>query len=239
MNVKVTLSVPLFLIRTKGFLEAIQKDFSANAKMFTGFNFDNQSLAESFAIQELAELAQVEYDNATKDEVEARAAFENQYGEATAIFQKHSAALKVALKDTPQKQLDLGLIGKLEGKTSFEWLTNTCQFYESLLDDPETIEELNKYHLKKHDLEDGQNAIISAHDAYEALTKGRAGIKLVIENRDKAVLELIDNISKIQALLLHVFEKDTKKLKDYNLPVVNDEIGQQIMITMVKDSSIT
>ena len=230
--------VPEVLIESKKLLEAMQKEMSVNDKLFKNFNFVDLSLAESFAILEQAERAQMEYDNVTKDEAEVKASFEKQYAAARAIFRWHEAHFKVGLKCNPQKLVDLGLMG-LEGKTSAEWLDNTFQVYEYLLADPETIEGLKKYYLTKLDFRRVQVVIISTRYSYEALTKGRSDIKIIIDKRDKAVLALIDKVSEIQALLLHVFENDAKKLDDYNLPVVTDEIGQQIIMTIANDSSIT
>ncbi|HLP59781.1 MAG TPA: hypothetical protein VK186_13155 [Candidatus Deferrimicrobium sp.] len=238
MNLNVTQSIPEVLDKSKELLDALQKDLNNKNKLFLEFNFDTQSLEQHFVLYSQAQLAQMDYENATKGDLKAKEEFEKQYAAAGNIYYTHEAHLKVALKSNPEKQLDLGISGKLEGKTSAEWLDNTFQIYDHLLSDPITIAELNKYFITKQDLEHGQAVIIGTRDAYEVVVKGRDEIKTVIDKRDQAILALIDKIAEIQAFLNKASKKDPKIIEKYNLPVLNDPIGQD-MLTMVKDSSIT
>ncbi|HLP45318.1 MAG TPA: hypothetical protein VK469_05205 [Candidatus Kapabacteria bacterium] len=238
MNSNVTQSIPGVLDKSKELLDALQKDLNNKSKLFLEFNFDVQSLEQHFLLHSQAQLAQMDYENATKGDVKTKAEFEKQYAAAGHIYYTHEAHLKVALKRNPEKQLDLGINGKLEGKTSAEWLDHTFQIYDQLLSDPKTIAELNKYFITKQDLENGQAVIIGTREAYDAIVKGRDEIKTIIDKRDRAILALIDKIAEIQAFLNKASKMDPKIIEKYNLPVLIDPIGQD-MLTMVKDSSIT
>jgi hypothetical protein len=127
----------------------------------------------------------------------------------------------------------------MEAKSTIEWLDNTIHSYDLLLPDSLTIGLMGKYNLKQQDFINAREMVVATRDAYEALTNDRPEVKTAIDNRDEAVMELVDNISETQAILLQIFEKDPKQLKKYNLPLVNDEIGREMGILMVKDSSIT
>lgn len=239
MNLTVTLSTQLFLNKTKEFLASLQKNVFVKEKLLKRFNFDTQCLEKSVAAHTEAQLAQTLYDNAAANAAVAKEVFEKQFETAKIIYRKDCAYLMVALKHSPQKQLEVGLIGKQEAKTTSELLANICQFYNQVLNDQEIIAEVIKFHLKKEDLENSRSELNAALSTYEVLVKDRPDIETAINNKDEAIMKLTDNIAEIQALLFEAFGNIPKEFKKLDLPVINDEIGQEIMFTMVKDSSIT
>lgn len=239
MYLAVTGGRPTFLNRSQWLFETLQKDIPLKNKLYRDFNFDDQRLERSFSLHAQARLAEIEYANATKSLPEMKKIFEKWHDEAVVTFCMHKAFLQVALRYNPQKQLDLGIIGREEAKTTFEWLDNTLNSYQRLLDDAETMGLLARYNVAEQDFVNGKAVVIEFRNAYLAMTINHPQVKLAMNKKDEAFLELEDNVSEIQAVLLQIFKKDPKHLKRLKLPIVIDEIGQVIMISMVKDSSIT
>ncbi|HLP60872.1 MAG TPA: hypothetical protein VK186_18670 [Candidatus Deferrimicrobium sp.] len=239
MYVKVTHGIPLFLKQTSELFEALKKGISPKNKLLRLFNITEQYLAECFVFQEKAESAQMAYEKATANLPETKSVFEKWCEEAITIFRKHFVHLMVALRYFPQKQLELGLIGHAEEKNIYAWLNNTLKFYNRLLVDRETIERMGNFNLKRQDFEMGQATFVDAVNAYLALTGDRPELKVIIDARDESVCQLTGKVSETQSRLLQAFAKDPRQLVQYGLPVLNDEIGREMSISMVKDSSIT
>ena len=239
MKTKTAHGIPMYLKLSQGLYEALEKDFAVKDNLFKSFKLDMPRLEKSFALLDQAKGAQVTYELITANETETRVIFEDWYERAIHQFRKHSALLKGALKHNPEKLLALGIIGKEEEKTSFEWLNKALAFYVQLLDDEQLIALMAKYNLEQYDFENVKTMITNSLNAYLAMTNDRPEVKVAITNRDKAFMALSDDVSEIQGLVWVIFEQDPGVLKKYNLPIEYDEIGQEISLTMVKDSSIT
>jgi hypothetical protein len=225
---KTSKGVLLVFEKSKDFLENLQKRKTELALDIEGIENCSVALVR-------AEQAQTEYENAAKIASEEKLIFESQLEKAQDIFFENYSYLRVGLSHNLEKQT---LLMKEEKPFIFDWLTGTGQFYKRLLADPELFIILSDFSLKKEDIISGQNEINLAVSTYEVLVNNRDGIAAAMKKRDEEFANLINQLSFLQA---HIFKniKDPKKLKNLNLPLVHDEIGQMIMIGMVKDSSIT
>ncbi|HLP46642.1 MAG TPA: hypothetical protein VK469_11870 [Candidatus Kapabacteria bacterium] len=238
MYLRVTNSIPTFLDRTQRILEALQKEESLKKRLYRDFDFDDRHLERGFVAYAKAQLAEIEYARVTQYSP-FKIIFETWREEAMDIFDKHTAFLKVGLRYDPQKQLELGIIGRKEVNSTFEWINNALRTYQLLLQDEETLARMAKYNLRDQDFVNGKLTIAEFKNAYLAMIIDHPQVMSAIEKRDEAIGELVDIVSEIQVLLLQAFEDEPKLFKKYDLPIVDDESGQVIMITMVKDSSIT
>lgn len=238
MYLRVANSIPMFLNKTQKIFEALQKDVLLKKKLYLDFSFDDKRLERGFVAYAKAQLAEIEYARVTQNSP-LKATFETWREEAVDIYEKHTAFLKVGLRYNPQKQFELGLIGRKEVNSTVEWLNNALKTYQLLLQDEETLSWMTKYNLRYQDFVNGKLTMIEFRNAYLAMVIGQSQVKNAIDKRDEAIGELADIVSEIQVLLLLAFEDEPKMFKKYDLPIVDDESGQAIMISMVKDSSIT
>lgn len=239
MKAKTTNGISMYLKQSQEFYEALQKDLAGKNNLSKGFNLNPLRLEKSFHLLKDAKDALKMYNLTTANLTETKTVFENWHDDAIREYRKHSALLKGALKHNPQKLLELGIIGQAEEKHSFEWLNNVLAFYLKVLDDQQLIELMANYNLQPTHFEKAKTMVMNSLNAYLAMTNNHPEVKVAISSRDKTFMDLSDDVSELQGLLLILFEKDPDQLKKYNLPIEDDEIGQEISLTMVKDSSIT
>ncbi len=215
-------------IKVEDFLQAAQVAIAntlSTPEILTAvavFGYDETVMQQGQALYTAALEAHQEQLREYGEQIGSRETFETLQDQVNATYMMHLKLARIALKDQPMWNQQLGLNGTR--KRSFAgWLVQVQQFYANALKAPEVLQALERFRITSEMLAANATAVESVVAAKNQQEKEKSEAQRSTQVRDEAIEALNEWLSDYLAVARIALQQDPQRLEALGLVTPADD----------------
>ncbi|UCH93530.1 MAG: hypothetical protein JSV88_25105 [Candidatus Aminicenantes bacterium] len=187
-------------------------------KAVARYNYNEARFQEGLQLCERARKLSNQQSKAHGEKIEATDVLQKKMKTLKKKYQEHLELARMALSNDSAAVQMLALSGQRKRRID-SWLEDVRQFYTNALNEPKVITGLSRYAVTKKDLEQGRKLMEEVEKAAADQEKKKGLAKQATKERNTALKELEQWVSRLIKICRMALGKDSQKLEKLGIVV--------------------